>query len=563
MPAHRQTQHGRSTAPTLSSSASQTQHVGQSNAFLLEQMAQHPDNGLGDPSSVPTARWRAEAPEGFEHVNVDLMAGEPITQDTRFVRIEAGGEKWIDLEALGDQRDTVVGWMQAANGVFAFQEGQLMLGGGERSVSLSADTAEAQDVLDKANALDSDTTKGEVWQFLNDDSKALNAENAPTADRVGKQNKPGAWYNGYFIKDGEVRSHQSANDTSGNKAPQLTLDDFKQVIMSSLDAGQIKASLGNNQALFTEAIQARFSEENSLGVDGLTFLCDELWCYLQTGAGTDGQVDIGRLQAIVRALSPDTQTTADTNTHFDKTPFEVGDTGCELNRGDGVFGRATMLSLRHMLGELNSTLVDPPKINLEPETRTDDFDETNLILDLSGSMSDNYGEVIEYLKNHEIGETTLSGMLSWHKDLRESDHGPRTGDEVANTLRRAKLKDSLGRDPETVDAAFDGFGRGATESGIEQALKKLEEPSHAELHQDEGWMSFTLVPVRQTALKEAEGYWQVQTTEHAADRTLVAYQLEVRAAWWLPAWVRNKAAQRGAPTVLDALARRVEGPAAE
>jgi hypothetical protein len=326
----------------------------------------------GEPTGNLFLSFLSEAPEGA--AIADLDAGDLIEADTEYVKLTAGSVRYLNIGVLGvADRTQLEQWFTDAHGEFHLNDqGRLVLGLPAGHLNLSANTEGAQAVLDGANgrsvASDMDTEQrlvANTWRYLNDGESVLNKEDAtPDSDWRRNQVKPGAWYNGYEIENGQVQTVEHPFDTSGTAAPTLGLDGLKEVIMLSMNVAKVAESLGNNYDMFAEGLTKRFGAESTLVGSAFDSMCEELWSYLKTGAGTDGNVDIGRLQAVVRAISPDTKATADSNTEFTGPSFEVGDLGQELNRGDGVFGRATMMSLMHLFGEFTTTATKPPSVGL-------------------------------------------------------------------------------------------------------------------------------------------------------------------------------------------------------
>jgi len=354
-----------------------------------------PDTGDPAPSSqadtgpIDVQYARTQPADANAHNCADLQSGGSITQDTRYVHLVAGGDLWLDIGSLSSgDRSRLEGWLRDMQGDAHLDatSGRLVLGEPRKAMGFSADTDDAQDVLDDANQRDDQVWEdADTWAFLNGGEEVLEAGDADPTGWKADQTKPGAWYNGYSLgADGQVSSHKSDFDQSDRKAPTLDEDGLKKLIMRCLDAGKVKAALGGDYETFRQGLHNRFGDSHELGTKGLDWLAQELWSYLHTGAGTDGEVDIGRLQAIVRAVSPDTRETADTNTPFDGPAFAVGDTDQQLSRGDGVFGRATMLSLMHLLGEVTETLIEPPDVGLVPMGAFNDSD--RFVHDRSGSM---------------------------------------------------------------------------------------------------------------------------------------------------------------------------------
>lgn len=289
----------------------------------------------------------------------DLTAGGPVDDKADWIKLDAGGPVWLNLGALSaDHRAALVPALEAAGGTFSFDgSGRLVLGAVQTEVFLGANAGGAQQVLDDANARTQDE---DIFDFLNGGESVLQKGQADPTGWAAGQEKPGAWYNGYEVVNGEVVAHKSDFDTSDRQAPALDLQGMKDLIKRCLDISGLRAVVGDSEEVFEQALTERFGGESTLSPSAFGAVVDELWSYFTTGAGRDGEVDIGRLQALVRALAPELKTTADTNTPFSGESFAVGDQ--ELARGDGKFGRATMLSLLHLFGEFETEVSKPPSV---------------------------------------------------------------------------------------------------------------------------------------------------------------------------------------------------------
>ena len=376
-----------------------------------------------------------------------LSSGGTVSGNTRYVHVNVGSDLWLDIGSLSaTDRARITTWLDNMYGEVHQDPatGKLVLGETRKSIRFSADTDDAQDVLDDANERDDTWEDASIWEFLNGGETVLEAKDADHTGYLEDQTKPGAWYNGYSLDaDGNVSAHKSRFDQSENTAPVLDEAGIQRLIMSCLDVGDVKEALGDDKGLFKEGLQRRFGEGHDLGSGGLDWLADELWSYLHTGAGTDGEVDIGRLQAIVRAVSPDTKETAETNTPFDGPEFAVGDTERTLHRGDGVFGRATMLSLMHLLGDVSDVLTEPPEVGLVP---TGSFDERDrFVNDRSGSMVGYAGHPGPWLDvkqavDRSQGWTAANGMDSrklGELDINDVQVGTTEANDISEALRRA------------------------------------------------------------------------------------------------------------------------------
>lgn len=77
-------------------------------------------------------------------------------------------------------------------------------------------------------------------------------------------------------------------------------------------------------------------------------------------------------------------------------------------------------------------------------------------------------------------------------------------------------------------------------------------------HGDDGWMTFRMLPAGGNPLSEATGYWRVEPWDADPTRTLVAYRIDIDTAWYVPGFLKRKAADRGLPTVARLIAKRAE-----
>jgi ribosome-associated toxin RatA of RatAB toxin-antitoxin module len=81
-------------------------------------------------------------------------------------------------------------------------------------------------------------------------------------------------------------------------------------------------------------------------------------------------------------------------------------------------------------------------------------------------------------------------------------------------------------------------------------------------YDSEGYMTFRMLPMAGNPLDQATGYWRVEPWSEDARRTLMAYRIDVDTSWYIPAFIRNKAAARALPTVVQLIADRAEAEAA-
>ena len=76
---------------------------------------------------------------------------------------------------------------------------------------------------------------------------------------------------------------------------------------------------------------------------------------------------------------------------------------------------------------------------------------------------------------------------------------------------------------------------------------------------DAGWMGFVMLPQPGNPLRQATGYWRVEAWNGDPNRSLVTYQVDATADWWVPAFVRSKATDNAVPRVIKLVAKRAEG----
>ncbi len=317
----------------------------------------------------------------------DLTGGGPVDAGADWVKLDANGPAWIHLSSLSPaHRAALVPALESAGGQFSISaDGRLVLGVENSEVFLGADAADAESVLKGANDREQDE---DIFDFLNGEESVLFASQADPSSFDAGQTKPGSWYNGYEVKNGKVEPHKSNFDDSDREAPGLDMQGLKDLIKRCLDISGLRKVVGDNKEMFESAMTERFQFTSGLGESAFQGVLDELWSYFQTGAGIDQKVDIGRLQALVRALDPEIQITAETNTPFGGQTFQVGET--DLARGDGKFGRATMLSLLHLFGDFEKQVNQPPSVGTVGMGVIDERD--HFLIDNSPSMmSPGYG----------------------------------------------------------------------------------------------------------------------------------------------------------------------------
>lgn len=439
------------TRPTQATRTDGFASNGQSNQELAAQVESSPENEgyldlqeggparRGEPDTWVQSSTTAP-PEGT--VVADLDAGELPTNATQWVKLTTDTTRWIDLGSLSpEDREQVLRRLGTTGGYAEAAGDNLEIGTTDVERSLDGGTHSARDVLTKANeeGLGQDTPH---WDYLNGGSTALTRDECTEEERAtwkAGQKKPGAWYNGYEIVDGEVQVRGSRFDQ--RDAPDVDLEALQGVISRTLDTNGIKAAFGDDEGAFVAAMREKMGEDHPLGEAGSAAVLAELWSYLQTGADADGKTDIGRLQALTKAVSGDTEATADSNTPFEGETFEVAP-GVELQMGDGVFGRASMLSLMHLFGQAEESEIPPMELGFVDAQLFGEGD--RFVNDSSGSISGNWHDVREAVdesqgwKDGEDGvrERTV-GSFTGTKSLIGAPDEMKQSIQVAESLTRA------------------------------------------------------------------------------------------------------------------------------
>jgi ribosome-associated toxin RatA of RatAB toxin-antitoxin module len=75
---------------------------------------------------------------------------------------------------------------------------------------------------------------------------------------------------------------------------------------------------------------------------------------------------------------------------------------------------------------------------------------------------------------------------------------------------------------------------------------------------DRGYMTFRMLPMAGNPLDSATGYWRLEAFDGDPARTILAYRIDIDTSWYVPAFLKNRAADRGLPTVARLIAREAE-----
>lgn len=81
---------------------------------------------------------------------------------------------------------------------------------------------------------------------------------------------------------------------------------------------------------------------------------------------------------------------------------------------------------------------------------------------------------------------------------------------------------------------------------------------HTVLHRSDGLAEFEMVEGSGSVLRSARGYWRTMAWPEGTDQTLLVYVFESRAAWWVPAFAKRMAADRGLSDITHLVGRQVE-----
>jgi len=341
----------------------------------------------------------------------------------KYVHLKAGGQDlWLDLAAMEPAaRAQVVETLATScarkdfnpETSFVRKGDSLVLGGSRMAFDYDANTDSAKSVLERSNdpkKYDVAADKA-VFDFLNEESNALNAEDAPADKRVGPQEKPASWYNGYVIEgDWAVPVKSDWDKRDGPLPPKMKLDEYQAMLCRDFNFdGAIDTLNGlGGEPAFVAAMKARFGQGHPLGDAAFESICHEVWAYCTTGMDSSGTTDIAVMQALLDQLSPDISNSNDTNTPLTGAPFQVPGTEVVLNRGDGKHGRATVMETRHLLAGIMGEIIGPDTLDLtqgEELVGERDF----FVVDASESGQEQWDNIDKFT-NDQKGWTDGQGM---------------------------------------------------------------------------------------------------------------------------------------------------------
>lgn len=389
------------------------QRVSSSTAQVATQSSQQATDGVVDLTNNDHADTQTELNTSADQAN--------------FLRIEVGGEDYfLDLQPLDpQQREQVLNDLKAqildgngevsadfnADDFFRAIDGEnntFQVGEGRSEVTFDGNVDQSQAVLDRSN-------EGEdtYFDFMNNNETSLSSSGA--SEHVGDKNKPAAWYNGFQIENGEVNTYRSALDTRNVTTPELTMQDYQNMLIADFNFnGAIDQfqELGGQDA-FVQAMQERFPDHH-LGQDGLAVLAEHVWSYATTGhdANEPPRTNIAEMQGMLYELDPRIQHSSDTNTPMSDRPFTVDGIDTPLRLGDGLHGRATILTTRHLLSGTNVERTEAP--TMEITSFVDKFDARDrFVKDGSGSTA--FGVISDAIRDtYGLEKVKVEGVFGMY-----------------------------------------------------------------------------------------------------------------------------------------------------
>ena len=370
--------------------------------------------------------------------------------DAMYIEICAGGENvWLEVAAAPGLVDAIA--ERAAHGFdpntfFSFAGDVLTVGTEVRATEASVGVATARNLLDKSNKNEDD----KVWEWVNGGATALDK-----SELAG--DKPRAWYNAYSLDGDKVTANRSG-------APALTLVQYRQMLIADFN---FNGAITQFQALggvepFTQAMLARWGAVHPLGEAGLTLLAAELWAYATTGADSTGKTDIAQMQGLLYQLDEEIMTSSNSNTPMSDDAFQLNGSSAAapimLNKGDGKHGRATTLTTRHLLANVDFQVILPTCVSTyEPAiTGRDRF-----VTDDSGSMNKKWETIV-------AGADKELGLGSSSPDM--ANRQPSLGEHVDAEIEHREIRvegESIYKWGEVLEKAYDRLYPAPTQADAE------------------------------------------------------------------------------------------------
>ncbi|MDG1482739.1 MAG: hypothetical protein P8R54_24315 [Myxococcota bacterium] len=300
-------------------------------------------------------------------------------------------------------------------------------------------------------------------------------------------------------KDGTKRSV----DGDAKMAADLDLGDMKAYrnrLIADFDFGGVIAFYlekgGSARRAFLNDMLAKYAPETEPDDPKqlkILALSEELWSYATRGADSTGNTDIAQMQGILFAIDSEIVKTSNSNTRMSKETFTLPDTDITIPIGDGVHGRATTLTTRHLLG-----VVEGGNDELEG------YDENLAFIDISGSMASEMSQLgglmgagnvsgeVDLITYHDSGfsaqyttppsNKTTTKERAEHRALFEDYKETMVAYQVvvdalkdANTTANQELKITRGKDLKAARSAFMSFHDSLTGRTPSEAAKVLAE----------------------------------------------------------------------------------------
>jgi len=229
---------------------------------------------------------------------------------------------------------------------------------------------------------------------------------------------------------------------------------------------------------FTQGLGRTYPDKaEQLGQATFEALAGEIYSYAKQGRGTQGKTNISEMQAVLYALDPYIRDSSDTNTTMkasspptmdayqqlpkaDRSKYvQVGEHCLPL--GDGKHGRATTLTTRHIMAELD--LLEPTSIPID-QNKLDGSQNTMLLIDISSSMDSGRQQFSKLLAAGGLsGQIQIGTFHDRQGSLRMLQHGRQlAAEEAAESLASGR------------DAVFQmPHGSRMRESGIDAGISAL------------------------------------------------------------------------------------------
>lgn len=366
--------------------------------------------------------------------NPEALQTELNTTDALFLRMTVDGqEQFFDISALEtpEERQELIDTLKAhilddngqvdpdfnAANFFSTVNGTIQFGGGAQGTELTESyVANAEDVVTASNE-----REDQVWDAFNGEHETLNAP---------ESGKPDEWYRGFVIEGENVSVNRDNVETSID-----TLPEYREMLVQDFNFNQALntfTAMGEpaGQEAFVASIQQQYPN-HALSQDDLAELAENIYSYATTGADASnpdglGNTDIAQMQGMLYALDSEIVSTSDSNTNmqaedilsadaYNALPddeksnyFQLGDSFLPL--GDGIHGRATILTTRHLMSNIESRDIEPVSLDvqeyepLEPNYATRTLEtmlERNgdghflVQFDFSASMADEWPALME------------------------------------------------------------------------------------------------------------------------------------------------------------------------